>query len=711
MLVLQAALAVVCFGGLLLLPGLGLQTLWELRPAHRHRPAERQVGPDAEVSAMVSAVTAVGLSLLVVAVVAYVMVGLSVFTGSRVAAAVAPLAVVGLWRLPSLVRHLAGSAITTVCLLVLAVPFASPAWHAGNAPVNNFNWYYWNLGRDLTRAGGVPGWVSEYGMHLRWQPDYLTFNVLTEAFRGAFVAASPLTSLSMWKVPVAILTVAMTYAALRLWFRAPVALAGTALATVTTLYTAKLGNARPEILGFTLGLVALVIAVDAQRRVRPAGYVLAASVLAVATSVHAIGALIGGVLLAGATLCEVVRSRPLLVPRMLMALGGVGVFAAVVATTGWALQGRVFAGGDAAHPSLVNGSDPTLTYFELSEGLTGRPDVGDRLTRQLIDVVPRLTLAPGSLWYLVAAVLLLIGLSLAMGGRGARQAAIVTGGLAAFLVLGVSWFALRYDTFVPQNTGLSRFTQWSPLVVVLAVACTAEVVVERFGRAAQPAAGAGSVQAASWPRRVVVGSLCIALATGWALLVSTQFPPRLPLAADAVSAIDHLRDSQTTGGVVLTNLTTHGLLEYNTPAEVPVEGRQPVIEDVRVLERTNAYLRRTTAYFTHPVAASAVSRFGARWVLVTDSPESFGAARTLGPPRSRLPLASGLHLVWRSPHTALYSTTGGTGSTTRTGPARMSASRVLVGLVVVLLVAGVALLGLSRAVRARVTADPVDDPQ
>ena len=686
-LIVQAALAVLCFGALLLLPGLGIQVI--VRSVRAHALDASDVSDDHDPKTVMA--HSVGLSLVSLSVLGYLLLSIDEFTGSRLAMLMAPLAFAGLLALPALVRRVARAGWTIAILLVLAAPFAEPAVRPGAAPISGFNWYYWGLGRALSASRGVPTWVSEYGVRVRWQPDYLSFNVLTEAFRGMFPGGSDVDVLSAWKVPVAVLTVVVTYATLSLWFRRPSALIGTALAVVTTLYTAKLGNARPEMLGFALGLVAVVIGTDALRRVRPSGYLLAAAVLAIDFSVHAIGALVAAVLLATGTLCEVLGTYDRRSVRVRMTLGGFAVFVAIVGATGWALQGRVFVGGNAGNPRMISGEDPTLTYFKLTEGLSARPDVWDRLRGQLLDILQTVTPSGSSVWLVGAVALVLVVVTLVAGPGRARNGAVAALGLAVFFAATAAWFGLRYHTFVPQNTGLSRFVQWAPLVYVLALTCGIEVVTDRVVRTRSRRGNPRSPPAA-WPAQVVAGLLCVGAASAWAVVTTHEFPARLPLTSESAAAIDQVRARTHPGDSLLTNVVTHGLLEYSTQAEVPIEGRQPVIEDARVLERTNNYLRRVTAFFTSPRSGDATRLFRARWVLVTDDPTAFGATRTFGPPLRKLPPTRGLSLVWSSAHASLYRNDVAVTDGPSVGPSRVALLRFLVGLIACLALVSLLLL-------------------
>lgn len=698
-----ALASLLCLGMLLVLPGAGVVLL-----LHVARERQWQWVAPPEGSERVRLARWVALSLVLVEVIGYVMVASGTFTATWLALAVTPFAVAGLptvaHTLVALVRRRPG---VTLSLLVLSFPFLSPALHSGHAPVNNFNWYYWGLGRDLTSAGGVPHWISEYGAHVRWQPDYLSFNILTEGFRGLFVGASGLTSLSMWIVPISVFAVFVTYAALRLWFTGPVAVAGTGLLLVTTAYTGKLGNGRPEIVGFALGLVAVIVGIDALRRRSTSGYLLAAGVLGIDTSVHAIGALMAGVVLVTASLCVLVRARDRVLHRLRIPASGAALFALVVALTGWALQGRVFVGTNASNPRLVDGGDPTLSYFTLTEGLDHRPDRGTRLVGQLLSVVQNIPVGVG-LGTMIAVLLTALAVAaLVWGTAGSREAAVVGLALAAFIAVGAAWFGLHFQTFVPANTGLSRFTQWAPVASALIVVAGLDAILRRIPWRRSSAAGSAAGWARALPGAAVVG-IGIVGAVLWALVVSTQFPLRAPLSPGAEAAVHELDKVAAPGDVLLTNLVTHGILEYLTPAEVPVEGRQPVIESSDVLEHTNRYLQDVITFFDHP-AEGDLSPFRARWILTSTNPQEFGALRTFGEHPERLGLRPGVHRVWGDATTALYQVDGGAATLRSVGPAENKLLRLLVASA--LLAGGVVLLlRLSTTRPPRTVRTPVAAP-
>lgn len=647
-------MAIVSFLALIFLPGLGV--LWAFRRMH---PGDR--AHEESESRFIELARAVAISLCLVLLIGGALVSLTQFSGTRLALALLPFTIMGTLAVPALVRAIRGEWLSVLITAVFAVPFMSPAVRGGLAPINNFNWYYWLLGRDLDTAQGIPTWVAEYDMQVRWQPDYLTFNFLTDAFRALF-PWSDAEALAAWKAPLALFVALLCYASLRLWLSQTVAVVGTALLLASTPVVTKLGNGRPEAIGFAVGLAALILGVEALRRRKVPDYALAGVLLGIAASVHAIGALPPALLLAAASLWYVaigLRSEGLAIARLVVTGGA--ACAAVILATGWALQGRLFVGQDAANPTMSGGQDPTLDYFRLTEDLQQRPDLSDRLKGMLSDVIPAVptegTLAIVGLAVLVFAVVTCCW----KGSELVRELSVLAVGSLIILGLGTAWFALRYETFVPQNTGLSRFVQWAPLFFLLALCAALQFLVE----VAAAAVKRRQVTAHSRPRRSQTIAAAILLAGVGAWVIAAQLPEPLELTAEGSIVLQQVSDHAQEGDVVLSSPVSHGMLEYFTDVEAPVEGRQPLIERPDVLKGTNDYLSRVTNYFSNPRGKNASRLFEAHWVLAVDEPELLGGIRTFGPPRSELTGAPGLTPVWRGTHATLYRATGAQDETPR----------------------------------------------
>ncbi|MEO6470578.1 MAG: hypothetical protein ABIR57_01980, partial [Aeromicrobium sp.] len=231
------------------------------------------------------------------------------------------------------------------------------------------------------------------------------------------------------------------------------------------------------------------------------------------------------------------------------------------------------------------------------------------------------------------------------GAGRAREVAVATVLTAAGLGAAIAWFALRFDTFVPQNTGLSRFAQWAPLICILFLAAGAEAAIARRPVRTDRVNGRTAVMATS---ALILGT------TGAAFVISQSFPPRLGISDEAEHAIAALNRQATPGQILVANVSTRGMLEFLTPVEVPSEARQPVIEAPTVLSAANGHLAELIRYFGGTADINAHRDFGATWVLVTDRPADFAASRTFGPRPAALPDRADLRLVWGGAHVRLY---------------------------------------------------------
>ncbi|HEY8988977.1 MAG TPA: hypothetical protein VIM39_08125, partial [Candidatus Limnocylindrales bacterium] len=164
--VLLAIVATGAFAIVLVLPGVYL--------------ADRLAGPRRSFAARL--VLAFLISQLLVACVGVVLVALGLFSGAAVAVVAIVLAATAL---PTLVRWTRGRPrISPIAgwIGILALPWVVFVGVAGWPPADTLQWYYADLGRQLTAAGGIPTSVAEWGLSVRWLPDYLVFNVDSEAY-------------------------------------------------------------------------------------------------------------------------------------------------------------------------------------------------------------------------------------------------------------------------------------------------------------------------------------------------------------------------------------------------------------------------------------------------------------------------------------------------------------------------------------------------
>ena len=609
------AVAIALFTVILVLPGFGAIALTSARRGgtRRHEPLGLELA------------RAASGSILLLAVLSYALVGFGWFSPERSLVGILPFALLGLPGAARFARRAVSCWRPGLLLATTLAPFVPVLTSDGYKPARGFNWYYWDLGRSMTAAGGVPSWVAEFGMQLRWHPDYLTFNILSETYRAAFSSLfDDAAAVDTFKFPLAALTLALLYATLRLWFTRWPATFGAALAMSTSLFTLKLGNGRPEIAGFVAGLAATVLVVQAMRRREPATLVFGVAVLAVATSIHGIGVIVPGALIATSAVMELWQTRAQDRRRLGIALVVAASFGvAIIVATGWALQGRASVVSDAANPQTVEGTDPTFTYLRVSEGLFSPADPPDGIDFTGAVRPPWRGVNFATRTWVVVSLGLVVGAALiaASGDSRAKRGLLVATGTGGILMAGVLYFGLSFDTFVPQRTGWSRFLQWAPLVWVL-VATAGAAAVE------------GAMPDDASPRRRRLVPLAAIAATGLAVvLLHAHFEGARFVDDEHESALEALRLHARPGDSTLTNATTSGILEFVSETEVPLEGRQPVIEPADVLLNATSRILDAREYLEGPHAADPPD--GTTLVLVTDRPGRLGAVGSFGGSVSR----------------------------------------------------------------------------
>ena len=631
----------VAFGLVFVLPGF--------------RPAERIAGRGRSLVARLLLATAVSQFIVVGAGV--VLVASGRFSGTFLAVvAVAS----GLASLPAFLRWCRDlrTVLPTVAWVgALSVPWLASVGLAGSAPADTLQWYYADLGRQLSQAGGIPSAVAEWGAHVRWLPDYLAFNVASEAYRALLPFVAPEDALAAWRVPVAILGLVVLAAVLRLWVSRTSALVGATLILGGTFYLAKFNAYKPESVGIVLGLVALWLVARGLRHGRRTWVLLAGGVLGIALSVHAIAALAMGLLVVAFGGAEWLAlghdRRPRLGWLIRAALIGVTISVAM----GVGLQGRAIVAGDALRPGLLGGLDPTWIFFLRSTGdFIQPPPVPPSFPLAGGVTIPwpglRITSAFG--WWLVPVAAIWAYLGLALSGRRARATAL---GLAATgLLLGgaIGFFALAFHTYVPRWTGLVRFGQYVPLIVGLAVTIGLDGYLRTWRRLAD----------ARTPRALV--AVAAVVAAIWLVpALTTRYEAQVGMAPDGTAALSALRSRAAPGDVVLSNVLTTGTIEFFAPVEVPVEGRQPLIEERGFLGTANQLLLDAHDWFTGSagvVSGSLPDRLGARWILVADHAGTLGADATVGGSVAATAGRGGLDEVWSAPGVALFRVAGATGA-------------------------------------------------
>jgi hypothetical protein len=505
--------------------------------------------------------------------------------------------------------------------VVVAIPWVAAAVRPDYAPAETFQWYYWELGRALNQAGGIPGPVREYGWDVRWLPDYIYFNGFSEAFSALMSPVDAAVAMQAWRIPLALAGLGSLYLVARLWLRrssAVLAVAGTAM---SFLFLGKFNTYKPESLGIVVGLLACWLIVMGLRNRRGSWAIVGGVALGAAVAIHAIAATVLAFLVVGACLAEIWDSRGLRTRLFAAAASAAVITVLVVLATGTALQGRPLVVTDASRPTAGRAVDATWTYLEYSNGrFTYRPPPtpAAQLGRAArpwpgisLDGLNGVWLA----W--------LAGLGLALvalyGDRQARMGLLAILLATASLAAGIAYFALFFTTYVPQHTGLVRFAQYIPLVAGFGVGFIFE----------------GHVLA--WERitRSKISRYFEAVAAAVAIAViipvtDGEFRMDRGIEEPGQEAIEQLARLAPAGDVVLSNSLTNGTLEFFTHLEAPLEGRQPLLEEPALLDHANATLLAAHRFFGPEHDDTILSDLGVRWVLVADRPRTLGGTASLG---------------------------------------------------------------------------------
>ena len=628
--VLLAIVATGAFAIVLVLPGVYL--------------ADRLAGPRRSFAARL--VLAFLISQLLVAGVGVVLVALGLFSGAAVAVVTIVLAATGV---PTLVRWTRGRPrISAVAgwIGILAVPWIVFVGVAGWPPADTLQWYYADLGRQLTAAGGIPASVAEWGLSVRWLPDYLVFNVDSEAYLALLSFVPRADALAAWRVPVTILGMLLLFCVFRQWLGRPAAVAGVVVTAGTTFYLAKFDAYKPEALGIVVGLAALWLVVRGLRSRRRSWILLAGASMGVGLSIHAIAATVMGLFIAGFAGAEWLVLRRERLPRLgwLVRAAALGFLISVVMGAG--VQGRAIVASAALNPTTVGGADPTWTFFLRSTGDFSEPEPPPPqrpLAGGVTSPWAGFRVASAFGWWLLPVVGVGLAFLFGLGGRRARSSVFGLVASGALVGAGVVFFALRFDTYVPRWTGLVRFGQYAPLLAGIAVAFAA----------------AGYLRAWAWlaERRIPRSFALIAAVAGpiWLMpMAISRYAAEPRIAPSGSTALGTLRQLGHPGDVVISNALTTGTIESFTGLEDPLEGRQPLIEEPGFLAATNALLLDTHRWFADPANDAFLAKIGARWILATDDPAILGATATLGGTTATLRNAPGLHEVWSGDRIALF---------------------------------------------------------
>jgi hypothetical protein len=629
-LALRVALGCLAFAALLFLPGF----LFARRMVGR--------GHGARLAAM-----SVVISTLIISALVGALVAARAFDPRIVAAFALLLSALSLpamtsWLWPR--RRMA--AVVAAGAVVLALPWLIAVSRPDFAPAYTLQWYYWQLGDAMTASHGVPAAVSEYGWDVRWLPDYVFFNGVSETFSVLLAPVGPAVAMQLFRVPVALAGFGSFYLVSRLWLSRRAALVAVAAVTASVLFINRFNTYKPESLGIVIALLAAWAIVSGLRQRRLSWIAAGGAALGVAVGIHAIAATVVGLLLVGACLSEVLFART----AWRQALGLAGAAAAialiVVLVSGLLVQGRPIVAVDVLNPATGRAIDPTWTYLQYSTGHFDQaqpPPVWRALAGSVTEPWRGIRLRGlNVLWFAWLIGLGLLALAI-IGGRRARRGLVagMIGGLA--LGASIAFFAEAFSTYVPQHTGLGRFAQYVPAAAGLAV-----------GFAVEGALLAWRTITGSRVSRAVSYGAVAAIIVLTILAVDRSYHTMAGIRAVGSGALEAVSAVAEPGDVLLSNALTTGQIEFFTPAEVPLEGRQPLIEEPALLDHANEVLLSAHEFFESDPGATILSELGVRWVLVFDNPQTIGASATLGGNVASVMADPRLLERWSAPGAALF---------------------------------------------------------
>lgn len=636
--------ACVAFGLVAVLPGFGVTAVWQRVVTWARGTGRREPDGLSSSAGLLPLFQGLGVSLLLIASVGGVMLGTRTYSTTALTAVVALMALLGVPAFVSWIRRVQLPWLPLATIALLSLPVCWSALRSGLAPTHSYQWFYWTLGSQLDTAGGIPQWVSEYGMHVRWHPDYVDGVLLVNAYRGLtsfFHADVAITDL---RVPIALTSMGALYAVIRLWTGRAAALIGLASVTATTYYLIKFNAYKPEALAVPFGLTGVWLLVFSLRTRRWSLMPLAGLVIGATAAIHGIAAAVLGVFAAAAVLGELLASRDRPGMRHAMRALAVAVVccAVVLVGTGLALQGRAVVASDAAKPALSNGVDPTWEFLERDNGIftdPAPPPISDQLDATVTRLWPGSIVEDGG-WIAIA--LVLVGgslLAVGFGNERLRGGALALLGTLAIALLAMLYFSAAYDTFIPQHTGLARVGAYLGLLGGIAVAFVVELASGVWSRRIR--------EPISRLAYLGVGAFVVALSITTGMI---ELGKAHGIGPTDRAALSHL--SSAPSGAVLSNVSTRGLIEFETGHEVPLEGRQPVIENPGFLSGANNLLRQVQTFFVFPSAQqgeSLLRSLGVRWLVVSDRSPALGSPTHFGPTEDESAALTSLpylHSVW-----------------------------------------------------------------
>lgn len=687
---IEVAIAAVVLVPLLVIPGFALEARTPRGELHGTAPFLRAfVGS-------IGLVTAAGALLLAT----------GTFSALGLAIVALGLGIVGLipflWWMRATLRVVSRiELIVFGAMLAMLVPWALSAIDPGLPRSSTFEWYYWQVSRQLSEAHGIPSAVPEYGALVRWLPDYLGFNLVSEAFRGSLPFVSDLSMISAWRIPMALGGFVGLYLVLRLWIRAAPALVGVGAIATTALFVTKFNVYKPESLGILIGLAALWLLVQGARYRRPSMILWAGAAIGLAVNVHAIAATVFGLLMAAAGIVELAQRSGGRVALLRALVAAAALTVVLVVALGWSLQGRAAVISDALRPTMNGNDDPTWTYLRRSNGDFSGRQVPPRLIDEIASSVsrpwPNEPIVAGRNQWLIAVGGAGLLLALAFGSPTLRRGVGVglLGGI--LLTSAMLAFALVFETYVPRHTGLGRMGQYIPLFAgtVLGFAAAGYEATWRRIIGSRPAA--------------VKGLLAVAVAVGLAVpyLNAAYYASETRITPPGLDALEALRTMAAPGDIAISNAVTFGTLEFFSGVEAPFEGRQPLIEDPKLLHDVNALLIALNRYLASPLnesAVTAIESLGARWLVIVDDPDSLGADDLFGGFVARFDNDPTVRLAWQAEGIAIFESTLPHATAAQIQPARPRPLR-LVAAAVAALFAAVVLAIVADPARGRYAVD------
>jgi hypothetical protein len=623
-----------------------------------------------------------------------ILLGTGTFSATGLAIVAAALGIVGLvpfgrWAVATARQATIVELAVLAAIAAMLVPWTLTAVDGGLPRSSTFEWYYWQVGRQLSAAHGVPAAVPEYGQLVRWLPDYLGFNLVSEALRGGLPFVSDLALISAWRIPIALGGLIGTYLVLRRWLHVGPALIGTAGVATTTLFVTKFNVYKPESLGILLGLAALWLLIEGARQGRSAHVLWAAAAIGLAVNVHAIAATVFGLLMVAAGIVELIQRRGQR-PQLLRTLVTAAVLSAVlVVGLGWSLQGRATVITDALRPAMSGGDDPTWTYLRRSNGDFSGRALPPRLIDEVASSVSRPwpnepIIAARNQWLIGVGV---VGLLLALGFcaptvRGGIVVGVLGGGLIASAMLA---FAVAFDTYVPRHTGLGRMGQYIPLFAGTVLGFASAGYLAAWSRIAQRRP----------PAVALVVAVAVAVGTVVPIVNGGYYAGETRITPAGRSALQALRSMSEPGDIALSNAVTFGTLEFFSGVEAPFEGRQPLIEDPRLLDHVNDHLIALNRYLTSRLngnAVTAIEALGARWLVIVDEPGTVGADDLFGGSIARFTDDSSVRLAWQDDGIAIFESTRAVATAPGVQPAQPRPLRLAAALAAMLVAVGGAIV-------------------